>query len=550
MDGLGRSGLGTTVSTLLTISLLVSGLLIVTFATQVVFSQRVAELRRAGEVAAASTEALQAFVYRDANTNSTLLSLRNTGKEGLEVTDVFAVDRGGVVVKSLRLNETIKLGPQQSLTTPLSRIFGPEFDSYDAVKDRIASFYFKTFRGRVFGSMYLAPPSIEIAAYSTSMVYSTSVRTSEEWLEIPNITETITTRVVTVIVDNPSHWPVEVYVGVTGGGWVPLRDGFPEWGLHGDVVNVKIPSNVACYSYGEYRYHLPWNPGAYIDYKYFGKWMYWTPGPVIRLTDLGPMWVAAEYWTDCNYLICSNELFLPHTSVVNRVDQTYTTTYVYSYTTTVTTTTTRLLGTYTTTYTSVVRSTSVATTSGDYLYIATFPGQLTYLALNYRKNSCAYDSTLYSATYSLAYVKVVDLWNTSNVLALLTNGNLRVKIDRPVGIAAVYTLTSVYVPPTGPAAPYTVVCSNWVGVCASSDAEGKYQIIGGTIFPCNQTTTQVTIMTTDPSNCDAFALPTGMPPGTYDYSQVAPYTCPKSGNTITCTAEAGQTIIIDCNKNE
>jgi len=252
-----RMGVGTSVSALLTVLLLVSGLFIVTLASQSVFSERVVELRKASEVASASAEVLQAFVYRDVNTNRSLLTLRNSGAEGLEITDILAVSHEGNVVKSLKLPATLKLGPQQTSTSFLSSIAGEEFDDYETVRNTIASFYFKTFRGRVFGSMYLAPASLEIAAYSTSTTMTTSTMTSTESLTIPAITTTFTTRTITVIVDNPDHWPVETYVGVAFPRDHALTrnyhiDGFPSWGFHQGLQAIDQNNRVRSNPTGHY----------------------------------------------------------------------------------------------------------------------------------------------------------------------------------------------------------------------------------------------------------------------------------------------------------
>ncbi|MEM2485517.1 MAG: hypothetical protein QXT82_11875, partial [Candidatus Caldarchaeum sp.] len=328
-----RMGVGTSVSALLTVLLLVSGLFIVTLASQSVFSERVVELRKASEVASASAEVLQAFVYRDVNTNRSLLTLRNSGAVGLEITDILAVSHEGNVVKSLKLPATLKLGPQQTSTSFLSSIAGEEFDDYETVRNTIASFYFKTFRGRVFGSMYLAPASLEIAAYSTSTTYTTIAVTSTESLTIPAITTTFTTRTITVIVDNPDHWPVETYVGVA----FPRNyriDGFPSWGFHQGLQakdqnnrvrnvtlqDIKLPRFVACW--GRVG-------GWYSNSYWYNKWQ---PGetPVAKLTDTGPTYVATDVgfdrWTvpdpyydfrSYTFITCGNEQFMPNSTVRN-----------------------------------------------------------------------------------------------------------------------------------------------------------------------------------------------------------------------------------------
>ena len=621
-------GVSTSLSVLVTVMLLVSGLLIVTMVSQIVLAGRLLELRRAGEVAVASSEALQAYVYRDVNTNRTLLTLRNSGKEALEITDIMVVDGGGSVVKLLKLDETIKLGPQQSLTRYLSEILGLEYDRYDDVRSRIASLYFKTFRGRVFGSMYLAPSSIEVAAYSTSATTITSQVTSTESLQIPTITEVLLTTSATVIIDNPSHWPVEGYVGVA----FPrnrVMDGFPEWGFHpglkaidqrGNVRNVtlsdiKLPRLVACY---ERR--------TTYDATWYSKWS--GNIPVHRYSDyFGPTYMAVKYYADGGYLVCDTrindyELFFPYGTAVNiwpnwTVRHTIDldcTTYVrwtgsgYSgscgnsyptdkrlliekiemtlyvpqqvwgrigvstpwgyfscsaYNRDGPTSCSRevTINSFTDPYTFAmdIVTSSAGNPSSSYGIVKIYTADVgtEQLLINYPKTIYfkSESSRGYVADYyRLAYIKVVDLWNTSNVLGFFDASNspstpyealIRMRIDRPVGVAAVYvyshTVEELLPPAVG--SPYITICRVRVDICESDDVRGRIQYIDGAIFPCNQTSTQVTFRTTDPQRCDAFVVPR---PDTYRLDEVKGGVCPKSGDTITCTASMGQVIILDC----
>jgi hypothetical protein len=81
--------------------------------------------------------------------------------------------------------------------------------------------------------------------------------------------------------------------------------------------------------------------------------------------------------------------------------------------------------------------------------------------------------------YGLAYVKVVDLWNTTNVLAFKTGGgDFVVRVDRPIGIAAVYTYGSTeqrLPPPPPPPRGRENYCIDKTETCPSFDA-GKVRL--------------------------------------------------------------------------
>ncbi|MEM4274150.1 MAG: hypothetical protein QW420_07340 [Candidatus Caldarchaeum sp.] len=635
-------GVGTSVSALVTVLLLVSALFIVSLASQSVFSERVVELRKASEVASASSEVLQAFVYKDADTNRSLLTLRNSGATGLEITDILAVSHEGNVVKSLKLPATLRLGPQQTATSYLSSIVGEEFDDYETVRNTIASFYFKTFRGRVFGSMYLAPASLDIAAYSTSTTHTTSLVTSTETLTIPSITTTFTTRTITVIVDNPSHWPVETYVGVAfprtpfGGGFAPhITDGFPEWGFHPGLQAKNHRDEVQNVTLQDIR--LPKHLTCWIQYVHWvgvgQTWYYrWSGGfPATKLTELGPTYVAVRYARAGSYPVCigsgmvGEEQFIPHSTVRN-IDTP--TTQVVALTETGQCSSSQPPYTCTGSirfnmsglFIDTIQVWATATSSPDSrrsnfygsvstpwgtvscndnmyrpnqtrtcyrgvginsfadpftltfsgggssissisvqvevryrhyystslrLHNITFPG---YIVFRGEFTAPWNGITYYSEDiYRLAYVKAVDMWNTSNVLAFSGGGNvLRVKIDRPVGLAAVYVYdrTVAHLPPPPSPPPPATACINTVNICESGDVETRVRYeSGGGHFQCADDPggTQVVFRTSNPNDCDAFIAPAA---GTYSENQLP--ACPKNGNTITCTASPGQTIIVDC----
>jgi hypothetical protein len=63
----------------------------------------------------------------------------------------------------------------------------------------------------------------------------------------------------------------------------------------------------------------------------------------------------------------------------------------------------------------------------------------------------------YIIYYRLVYIKVVDMWNVTKILAYHTPENpgdttIRVKADGPLGIAAIYVYDSTDVTPLPPAA--------------------------------------------------------------------------------------------------
>jgi hypothetical protein len=155
----------------------------------------------------------------------------------------------------------------------------------------------------------------------------------------------------------------------------------------------------------------------------------------------------------------------------------------------------------------------------------------------------------YRIAYKLAYVKVVNYWNTTEILAY-TDGSstLYVKADRPLGIAAVYVFDGVSEtrpPPPPPPPPCTEIRAN--PVCRSPDAEGKvtttsplyYEVPCGTPSDGSRT---ITGYTTDPTKCDGF-ISTSY--GRVTTDQVTP--CPKNGREISCTLTSpDQFVIWDC----
>jgi hypothetical protein len=173
-------------------------------------------------------------------------------------------------------------------------------------------------------------------------------------------------------------------------------------------------------------------------------------------------------------------------------------------------------------------------------------------------------SVNYIIYYRLAYIKVVDMWNVTKILAYHTPENpgdttIRVKADGPLGIAAIYVYDSTDVtqlppPPSPPEVgrPPPENCKAWVGVnvCKSED-------VGDKMTPTKTSETidvkckdgvsenhrmNATFTTSDPEKCDAFMAPSA---GVYSTNEVQP--CDKVGNQITCgNVPPGKTIILDC----
>jgi hypothetical protein len=329
-------GVSGTVSALLTVLLLVAGFAVSTGLFSAIYSAQSEVLRKAVNVGEAVSERLQAFVYEDVRTNRTLLTVRNVGSVGSEVEYLMAVGYDGSVLAEARPGDTIKLGTQQAFTLFLSDLLGPGFDNYTEVRSRMAVLYLKTVKGGVFGSGYMAPPSVMTAAYATSTTTISTTETSTTTLPIQTGRETLTSWTATVILDNPDHWPVEAYVGVAFANKfspAPIRgERFPDWGLlpglkakdsGGPPVNVtsasqiKIPGLVTCWAPGG---------GGYMNTYLDG----WGGGaPVVKFSELGPTYInlkgrvlaleVRDYVTYTEYrTVCDggDELFEPRGTTV------------------------------------------------------------------------------------------------------------------------------------------------------------------------------------------------------------------------------------------
>jgi hypothetical protein len=215
----------------------------------------------------------------------------------------------------------------------------------------------------------------------------------------------------------------------------------------------------------------------------------------------------------------------------------YTWTTTIYYRSTVTSTTT-----ITSTSTRPVTTSQYTTDIRDMQY-AVFPGTIAAKTEVQLPHGTAY----YKNYYNLAYIKVVDLWNTTNILAFAGNGETRikVKVDRPIGVAAVYTYdrTEVYIPPPPPPGPCVEILAN--PYCVSHDAEGKVDVQSPPYYqaPCGSPYGTTITATTNNENCQGFI--TNVPSGPVTVDQTTP--CNKNGNTLSCElTDPSQRVIWDC----
>jgi hypothetical protein len=552
--------------------------------------------------------------------------VRNVGSVGSEVEYLMAVGYDGNVLKEVRLNDTIKLGTQQAYTTHLANLLGNEFNNYTDVRSRMAVLYLKTFKGGVFGSAYMAPPSVMTAAYATSTTTLSSTETSTEQVEFWTGETTITTWTATVIVSNPDRWPVNAYVGVAfmrnmptsvdHTGWSGSLDvgmnGFPSWGWQPglkatdqngqlrDVTpsDIRLPRYVACANKND-------NSG-----RSFTAWTgaVRTMLVLVSFSELGPKYLVKRYGEVSNtpnirgVPICGAEVFIPHgvtmrligpTTAVfptstfvttTNTPSTYTTRYTTTTTATITTTTyywvwttitttdyfwtytwtgyvpTTMTYTRTTTMTLTTRHATttgipVTTTTTQYgtfsasrstdvkdNQVFTFPGRI------YAVSDVYYGGWYYyKIAYKLAYIKVVNYWNTTETLAY-TDGSstLYVRADRPLGIAAVYVFDGVSEtrpPPPPPPGPCVEIRAN--PYCVADDAEGKVDVESPPFYqvPCGSPYGTTITATTNDENCKGFI--TNVPSGPVTVDQTTP--CNKNGNTLSCElTDPSQRVIWDC----
>jgi hypothetical protein len=586
-------GVGGTVSALLTVLLLVAGFAVSTGLLSAIYSAQSEVLRKAINVGEAVSERLQALVYEDVRTNRTLLTVRNVGSTGSEVEYLMAVGYDGNVLKEVRLTETIRLGTQQVYTTYLSMLLGSEFDNYTDVRSRMAVIYLKTVKGGVFGSAYMAPPSVMTAAYATSTTTLSSTETSTEPVSFWTGETTIATWTATVIVSNPDRWPVYAYAGaafmrnmptsVSPNGWDGSLDvgvaGFPSWGWQPglkatdqngrvrDVTpsDIRLPKYVACANKNSPTSFMAWTGPTRTNLllvsfsalgpRYLVNYYNETASVFLGIPSSG----FPIYTTPPNvggFPVCGTEEFIPYGMTMRIIGPT--TAVFPTSTTTITTTSTytnwywRYTSTTTWTFTSLYYGTLSAGRSTDVRdnQAFTFPSKIyavtdTYFSSNW--NSGWYH---YRIAYKLAYIKVVNYWNTTETLAYTDVPlTLYVRADRPLGIAAVYVFDGVSEtkpPPPPPPPPCREIRAN--PVCPSPDSAGKvtttvplyYEVPCGTPSGGPRT---ITGTTTDPRNCNGFISTQYGRVTTNDVTQ-----CPKDGNQITCTLTSpDQFVIWDCN---
>jgi hypothetical protein len=603
-------------------------------------------LRKAINVGEAVSERLQAFVYEDVKTNRTLLTIRNVGSTGSEVEYLVAVGYDGNVLKEVRLTEAIRLGTQQVYTIYLSRLLGSEFDNYTDVRSRMSVLYLKTVKGGVFGSAYMAPPSVMTAAYATSTTTLSSTQTSSETAIFPTGETTITSWTAKVIISNPDHWPVYAYAGaafmrnmptsVNSNGWSGSLDvgmaGFPSWGWQSglkatdqngqvrDVTpsDIRLPKYVACAKKND-------DSGrSFTARTGAGRTML----VLVSFSELGPKYLVMHYSELSPNTpniravpICGLETFIPYgvtmrligpmTAVfpistfvtTTNTPSTYTTRYTTTTTATITTTTyywvwttitttdyyrtytqtgyvpTTVTYTRTTTMTLTTRhatTTGIPTTITTTQYgtlsasrstdvrdnqVFTFPGRIYAVSDVYYTSDWNRGWYYYMIAYKLAYIKVVNYWNTTETLAY-TDGSstLYVRADRPLGIAAVYVFDGVSEtrpppppppPLPGPPGPCVEIKPN--PYCISPDAKGQVYVETPPfeLVPCgslgvNGENYRATIVaTTDNENCNGFITTNPESWGPVPVNQTTP--CNKDGNKRTCElTHPLQRVIWDC----
>jgi hypothetical protein len=160
--------------------------------------------------------------------------------------------------------------------------------------------------------------------------------------------------------------------------------------------------------------------------------------------------------------------------------------------------------------------------------------------------------------YKLAYVKVVNYWNTTETLAY-TDGSstLYVRADRPLGIAAVYVFDSVSqtIPPPPPSPPPQGPCveikPNFY--CIAEDAKGQVDVETPRfeLVPCGslgangENYRSTIVATTNNENCNGFITTNPESWGPVPVDQTTP--CNKNGNQISCElTHPLQRVIFDC----
>jgi hypothetical protein len=626
-------GVSGTVSALLTVLLLVAGFAVSTGLLSAIYSAQSEVLRKAVNVGEAVSERLQAFVYQDVRTNRTLLTVRNVGSVGSEVEYLMAVAYDGSVLAEVRPRDTIKLGTQQAFTLFLSDLLGPGFDNYTEVRSRMATLYLKTVKGGVFGSGYMAPPSVMTAAYATSTSTFQTTETYTQYLGAGPGETTVFTWTATVV-ENQRNWPVEAYVGIAfprdfghvsdrlrglGLNWTYM-DGFPSWGyepglkaidqngIYRDVGvgDIYIPKNFACtikkndFEFGSGPYFIePYPPQGVVLNRNYPS----TPR-IFKFSRLGPTYYPfndnpckegfeprmnmprldievvtfATSASTSTYIVTftdtrTESYLLPPTTttrvytttITGTTRTTYTTTSRWvpiittstrTYTTTATitqtfTTTPVTATTYTTTITQPLTTTTrfygnrtTFTQVGEIRdnQYATFPPYMFQMVRWPENRGTAYSTHF----YRLAYIKAVNLWNTTEVVAYVKGSEtntIRFTADRPIGLAAVYTYhsTQTYIPPPPPP-PQPGPCYVNDAVYTCPTGPGLSASFSGThrVGRCENVGSGPMTVTVDCPNCSGVWVAPAA--GSYNENQVTP--CQQNGSTFTCeNVPPGSTII-------
>jgi hypothetical protein len=185
--------------------------------------------------------------------------------------------------------------------------------------------------------------------------------------------------------------------------------------------------------------------------------------------------------------------------------------------------------------------------------VATFPGTLVakrdYVGCD--STRCVLSGYYVRNYFDLAYIKVVDLWNTTNILAYVDGRNsntVALRVDRPIGIAAVYVYsgTEARLPPPPPPPPGREnYCIDKTETCESFNADKIRRTSdiwdGALEGQCDGQVTVTFVKETDDPNCGAWVAPA---PASYTTNQLQ--RCPENNGQITCTAPAGSTIIHGC----
>jgi hypothetical protein len=391
-----------------------------------------------------------------------------------------------------------------------------------------------------------------------------------------------------VVINNPDHWPVDAYVGIafmrsnptrvveyycygSGCSWwwyfdwwtTPGMRGFPEWGLQPGLTardwndverpvtvnDILLPKYVAKAATTYKVMVWPgWGSGWYYGSTSPAGRMVWSggPGSVVRFSRLGPTYIDAPDGERFEARMMVPRLLLStvtyYSTYTTSVYQQYQVCYqhlgqTYCYDT---------WGWRQYVITTATGSSAVYRDIRDNQY-ATFPGGISVTSTM----NGHFGVFTYSVHYKLAYIKVVDMWNTTNVIAYVTgNSTVQVRADRPLGIAAVYVYsgTTVSAPPPPPGGGEGGRGKDVYGpaLCLDKSAQNKgvRYILELKEFPEGSPppdSYKVTFYMPPGSNCQGYVVPGS---GTYDVNQLTP--CSRDGDKVTCTVPHGQVATAGC----